>query len=397
MGGASFRNFSLPGVQDRKGERSAGGEAKLHAMKYFPTATEWATASPAEAGFDAARLAEAVRFAQSNETPWVTDIDHHLKSGHFEPPPWNEIIGPTRARGGPAGLLLRGGRIVAEWGDTNRADMTFSVTKSYLALVCGLAVDDGLIADIDRPVAELVKDGGFDSAQNRTITWRHLLEQTSEWEGELFGKPDMIDRHRDLAREGAAKEKGSFRALQAPGTFWEYNDVRVNRLSLSLLRVLKRAVPEVAKERIMDPIGATSDWEWHGYRTSEVEVDGKRITSVSGGGHWGGGLFIGARDQARVGLLTLNGGSWGDKRILSEDWLRRCMIPCALMPAYGLLFWLNSDGTHAPSAPKSSVFMMGAGSNIVWMDPEHDLVTVVRWIDKGKVDGFVKHVLNALR
>ncbi|MSP47955.1 MAG: class C beta-lactamase-related serine hydrolase [Alphaproteobacteria bacterium] len=366
-------------------------------MKYTPSRTEWAATVPADAGFDPAGLADAIAFHQANETPWPHDIDAHIKIGHFEPPPWNEIIGPTRERTGPNGIVLRGGRIVAEWGDTARADMTFSVTKSYLALVCGLAVDDGLISDIDRPVGEIVKDGGFDSAQNRPITWRHLLEQTSEWEGELFGKPDMVDRNRNLATEGAGQAKGTFRALQPPGAYWEYNDVRVNRLSLSLLRVFKRAVPAVAKERIMDPIGASDAWEWHGYRTSEVEESGKKITSVSGGGHWGGGLFIPTRDHARVGLMVANHGRWGDRRIISEDWIRRCATPSKINASYGLLFWLNTDGTQTPSAPRSSVFMLGAGSNIVWIDRDHDLVAVVRWIAKDAFDGFARRVLAALR
>ena len=366
-------------------------------MKYVPSRSDWAAVAPADAGIDPAKLDEAIAFHKANETAWPRDVLKHLETGHFEPPPWNEIIGPTRERTGPNGVVLRGGKIVAEWGDTARADMTFSVTKSYLALVSGLAVDDGLIPDIDRPVRELVKDGGFESDQNKSITWRHLLEQTSEWEGELFGKPDMVDRNRNLATEGAGKAKGTFRQLQPPGTYWEYNDVRVNRLSLSLLRVLKRAVPEVAKERIMDPIGASDTWEWHGYRTSVVEESGRKVTSVSGGGHWGGGLFISTRDHARVGLLCARNGAWGDKRILPEDWIKRCETPSKQHKGYGLLFWLNADGTQAPSAPRSNVFMLGAGSNIVWIDRDHDLVAVVRWIGKDAFDGFAKRVLAALR
>jgi CubicO group peptidase (beta-lactamase class C family) len=113
-----------------------------------------------------------------------------------EPPPWNKIIGPVRDRGGPSGVILRGGRIVAEWGDIERADMTFSVTKSYVSTCVGLAHDAGLVKDLDAPVRDLVDDGGFDSAQNRSITWNHLLQQTSEWEGTLWGKPDLVDRNR---------------------------------------------------------------------------------------------------------------------------------------------------------------------------------------------------------
>ncbi|WP_205123496.1 serine hydrolase domain-containing protein [Marimonas lutisalis] len=202
--------------------------------------------------------------------------------------------------------------------------MTFSVSKSYLALCAGIAVDEGLIPDIHAPVRELVHDGGFDSDKNRDITWVQLLQLTSEWEGTLWDKPDWIDHNRNLtAKPGAASEKGTKRTMQAPGTYWEYNDVRVNRLAPALLRVLKRPLPEVLKERIMDPIGASDTWQWHGYENSWVEIEGVRMQSVSGGAHWGGGLWISTLDHARVGQLMLNKGAWGDRRILSENWVEQ--------------------------------------------------------------------------
>ncbi|MCU0889365.1 MAG: serine hydrolase, partial [Rubritepida sp.] len=88
-------------------------------------------------------LAEAAAFAAAHETPWPRDLRAHLDAGFFEPPPDNAVIGPTAPRGGPAGVVFHRGRRVAEWGDTTRADMTFSVAKSYLALLAGLAWQDG--------------------------------------------------------------------------------------------------------------------------------------------------------------------------------------------------------------------------------------------------------------
>ena len=132
---------------------------------------------------------------------------------------------------------------IASWGDTRQIDFTFSVAKSYLSLLAGVAVADGLIGDLDEPVRRTVDDGGFDGPHNGAITWRHLLQQTSEWSGELFGKSDVIDHNRSLATEGRGAAKGERRALRTPGTFWEYNDVRVNRLSLALLRRFRRPLP----------------------------------------------------------------------------------------------------------------------------------------------------------
>jgi CubicO group peptidase (beta-lactamase class C family) len=363
-----------------------------------PDGAAWDRARPEDAGFDRARLAAAVEFAQAHETPWLRDLHAQIASGNFEPPPDNEIIGPTAPRGGPNGLLLRGGRIIASWGDTRRVDMTFSVTKSYLSILAGLAVSDGLIPDLDTLVGASVRDGGFEEPHNGAVTWRQLLQQTSEWEGKLFGKSDIIDRNRNLAAETAGRpaRKGDPRPLRRPGTYWEYNDVRVNRLSLALLRRFGRSLPEVFAERIMQPIGASSSWTWHGYSNSFVEVSGRMIQSVSGGGHWGGGMFIHAEDQARIGLLMLRRGAWGARRLLPESSVADSFRPCPLNPQYGLLWWLNTGRAYAPSAGADSYFAIGAGGNVTWIDPANDIVGVARWLDPGTLDGWIGRVLSAL-
>jgi CubicO group peptidase (beta-lactamase class C family) len=338
---------------------------------------------------------EVERYALSHETPWPRDLRAHLDSGFFEPPPFNEVLGQIRPRGGPNGLVLHGGAVVARWGDTRQVDFTFSVAKSYLSLLAGIAVADGLIRELDEPVRLTVPDGGFEGPHNAAITWRHLLQQTSEWEGTLFGKSDVVDRNRNLALEGKAR-KGDARPLRAPGTFWEYNDVRVNRLSLALLWLFRRPLPEVFAERIMQPIGASAEWSWHGYRTSMVEIDGRMIESVSGGSHWGGGIAIHAEDQARIGRLMLRRGAWEGHRLLPERWIEESLAPCALNPSYGLMWWLNTGRKRYASATEQSFFASGAGGNITWVDPVHELVAVMRWMEPSAVDGLIRLVASGL-
>ncbi len=346
-------------------------------------------------GFSAAGLAAATAFAVAHETKWQRDIQAQLEAGNFEPPPDNAILGPTAPRGGPNGLILHHGARIAGWGDTAQVDMTFSVAKSYLSLLAGIAVRDGLITDLDGPVGEGPE---FASPHNAGITWRHLLQQTSEWEGTLFGKPEQIDRYRALATEFAGRpghRKGDPRPLQTPGTYWEYNDVRVNLLSLALLRRFRAPLPEVFHRRILGPLGGSSTWRWEGYSTSEVTIDGRAITSVSGGGHWGGGVFIHAEDQARIGQLMLADGVHDGRRILPEGWVRLSTTPCAIKPDYGLLWWLNPDRVYQANASPESYFAIGAGGNVTWIDPANDLVAVLRWIDMAVLNQWIGLVMAA--
>lgn len=366
---------------------------------YFPGPGDtWETITPAEAGFDPDGLKAAVDYAITHESRMDRNVQRALDNQAFaEQPPWGDIIGPTRPREDPHGLILRGGRTAAEWGDTKRADITFSVAKSFLSICAGLLHADGLIPDLDAPVRELVDDGGFEPPHNSRITWRQMLQMTSEWEGELWGKPDLVDRNRDLTMApGENTTKGQGRDLQAPGSHWEYNDVRVNRASLALLRVAGRPLPDLLRQRVMDPIGASADWEWHGYENSWIELGGKRVQSVSGGSHWGGGMFISSRDQARAGLLMQRGGLWDGRRLLSETYMREAIEPCPIYPDYGLFWWLNNTGARLPSAGANGYCAVGFGSNIIWVEPELDMVAVVRWIEGTDFDGFCAKVMAAM-
>ncbi len=369
-------------------------------VRYFPDGDdEWARVAPADAGFDPARLKEAVAFAEANESPWPRDLE---KAGdvpglsQFEKPPWNEALGPFKPRGGPAGLILKGGRIAAEWGNPKRVDMTFSIAKSYLAVLTGLAVGDGLIANVDDPVRETVGGDLFSSDQNRAITWRHLLTQTSEWEGTLFDKPDLVDRNRQVGPGSDNSRKGEHRDLNPPGSYWEYNDVRVNVLALALLHLFRKPLPEVLASRIMVPIGASKTWSWLGYRNSFVEIDGVRMQSVPGGTHWGGGIQIDNYDHARFALLVHRDGIWNGNALLPPGWVAALRSPSKVNSGYGYLWWLNTGRKEWPGAPASAYAAVGAGSNIILIDPDHDMILAARWIDQNAVNELVARVFDSL-
>lgn len=358
---------------------------------YYPPKHNWETKAPEELGLDAHQIEQAVQFALDSENSDPRDLELHLNSRTNEP--YNELIGPVKSRGPATGLIIKDGYVAAEWGEPDGVDMTFSVTKSFLSVTAGLAWDKGLIENVDDTVRQYLPTGHFDSEHNSKITWDHLLRQTSDWQGTLWGKPDWADRPiEDITKEVVNRKR------HEPGSEWKYNDVRVNVLALALLHVWRKPLPKVLKGHIMDPIGASNTWRWHGYENSWIELDGLRMQSVSGGGHWGGGMFITARDQARFGYLTLRNGQWDGRQLISEEWMEKALTPTEANPEYGYMnFFLNTGRKPLPSAPESAFYHLGAGVNMVYVDRENDLVIVARWIsDYDAMNELVGRVLEAM-
>jgi len=383
------RRFASPAEPARASGRRPQRRA---AATYYPPRGEWAAREPAALGLDKARLDEAIAYAKANENPGDKDLAQDIPRTFRREAPYNELIGPTAVRGGSSGIVIRRGYVAAEWGDTLRPDMTFSVTKTFLSTVVGLAFDRGLIRDTNDRVASYMPAGVdlFSPEKNAPITWEHLLRQTSDWQGELWGKPDWADRP-----EGRTPEESRNRRLYAPGERYKYNDVRVNVLALATLHVFRRPLPEVLRESVMDPIGASSTWRWEGYRNSWIDIDGLKVQASTGGGHWGGGMFISARDMARFGYLFLRHGRWNDRQIISEKWIGMARTPGTANREYGYMNWfLNTDRKPIPSAPSGSVTFRGNGQNIIYVDWDNDLVVVVRWLS-GPLDAFFSRVLAA--
>lgn len=356
---------------------------------YYPD-TGWQTRPAAALKMNAAMLDSAVRFAVANETKTDTDLRIANYKAYVREPGYR-ILGPMRERGKPAGMIIKNGYIVAQWGDLQRVDMTFSVAKSYLSTVAGLAVDEQRIRSVDEPAAKYVWDEKFAGPHNSKITWRHLLTQSSDWSGCLFDICDWADRP---PREGGIDDWRN-RKLVEPGTLFEYNDVRVNLLAYALLEVWRKPLPQVFREKIMDPIGASSTWRWYGYENSFVNIDGVMVQSISGGGHFGGGLFINTYDQARFGLLFARNGKWKDRQLISREWIQAARHPSAANKSYGFMWWTNEQD-ELKGASKNVFYANGFGGNFIVVDQEHDLVIVTRWLEPGKISEMVGLVMRGV-
>ena len=380
---------------------------------YVPPAGAWERRSPSAMGMDSVKLADAIAYAVEKEskTPRDLELNHYQTFGRE---PFGAAIGPLAPRGGATGVILRKGYVVATWGDPNAVEITNSVTKSFLSTVVGLAFDAGRIRSVDDTVSQVMPPilraypnstglgadwpgdakwlRPFDSPHNKRLTWDHLLRQVSDWEGTLWGKPEWADRPAQQVNTWTTRPRVE------PGSAYEYNDTRVNVLALAALQVWRQPLPDILRDKIMEPIGASNTWRWYGYDNSWIVLDGKLVQSVSGGGHWGGGMMINAWDMARFGLLTQRRGVWGGKQLLSEAWVTKALTPTPAQPTYGYMNWfLNTDRKYVPAAPPQAFVHVGAGNNIIYVDPVNDVVAVVRWIDSNaSVNGFVERLLAAM-
>jgi CubicO group peptidase (beta-lactamase class C family) len=348
--------------------------AEQAAARYFPPAGQWEKRDPAALGLDPVKLDAAIQAALKTENQNTKDLAVDIPNTFRNEAPYNNLIGPTQERAGASVLVIYKGYAVASSGDIDRADMTFSVTKTFLSTVVGEAYEKGLIKDLNDKVGPYMPEDVdlFTSPHNAKITWDHLLRQTSDWSGTLWGKPDWADR----PPQGQTPEQWEKRQLREPGTAYKYNDTRVNVLALATLYLFKEPLPQVLKREIMDPIGASSSWHWEPYGNAYVTIDGKKMPSIPGGGHHGGGMFISAWDMARFGYLFLNNGKWGTRQLVTEKWIAMARTP-GVNPTYGFMNWaVNSNRPNRVS-------FNGNGPNVIYIDWEHDLVIVTRWLRGG--------------
>ena len=363
----------------------------LHSQSTYYPDTVWQTKKPADQKMNAQLLDSAVNFALNNDSK----TNYNLKIANYQAynnEPGYRIAGPIKDRGKPAGIILRNGYIVAQWGDVKRVDMTYSTVKSYLSTIAGLAVDNRLIKSVDDYVIDYLTNETYEGAHNSKITWKHLLTQSSDWSGCLFDICDWADR--PLPKDGGIDEWKN-RKLMEPGTTFKYNDVRVNLLAYSLLEVWRKPLPVVLKEKIMDPIGASTTWRWYGYDNSFVNIDGIMMQSVAGGGHFGGGMFINTLDHARFGLLFLRNGKWKNQQLISESWIRAAHQPSVPNKSYGFMWWVNNTNRYK-DVPASIYTAEGFGGNFIVIDNEHDLVMVTRWLEPSKLGEFIKLVIGSV-
>ncbi len=304
---------------------------RADAQSVFPGA-EWEVATPASQGMDAAGLEKAKAWLES----------HNSKSG----------------------VVIRHGRIVAEWYFSGATPQTkfaaYSTSKSLSSMATGLAIADGKLA-LDHTVGKYLADANPES--KRAVTVKQLLSMTSGVHND-----SGIGMREDLFSY-ALKSAGMD---HEPGAKWDYNNTGLALLSPVFHKATGKQIDEVLKERVFLPIGMTSDdWTWEHREGYALPYSGCHTT---------------ARSLSRIGLMVLHHGEWNGKPIVPAAWLKESIGASQdLNPSYGYLWWNNTTGKW-PKVPKDAYAALGKWDNNIFIAPSLDLV-VIRQSDLAPAKG----------
>jgi CubicO group peptidase (beta-lactamase class C family) len=272
-------------------------------------------------------------------------------------------------------LVLKGGEVrFEEYWLTGGRDVhwiSWSVAKSFISTLVGIAIEEGLIDSIDTPITHYVdalKGSAYDGA-----SIKHVLQMSS---GARWNE-DYSDPTSDVHRLGtvmagdaslAAFVAGIVRETE-PGTVCQYNSADTQALGMLLVEATGRTVASYMQEKISEPLGMESPGYWL------VDTTGMEMVL--------GGLILTARDFARIGELYRNKGRWNGVQIVSEDWVEASVRPDSahlqagqvivgghILPlGYGYQWWV-------PEGTCGEFSAIGVYNQFVYVDPSRDVVIV---------------------
>ena len=276
-------------------------------------------------------------------------------------------------------LILRHDRLVVEeyFNNSNRNDVHTlqSVTKSITSLLIGAAIQRRNLRGADEPIVNFFSE--YMSLQNvdsrkSSMTLRHLLTMQSglDWNEEPYAGSHLEALNNSCGDWVPFVLNRPMR--EAPGMRWQYNSGGVIALSGMLRYATQMFADQLARHVLFEPLGIQNE-RWY-----RAPCDGLP--------HTGGGLSLRARDMAKIGQLVLRRGRWNEQQIISEAWLtesfQRAAAPGYMgnHPVYyGYLWWLFPlSGRAGPiDADGDIITASGAGSQWIFIIPQHDLVVAV--------------------
>ena len=320
---------------------AAPGEKLDDGKNYWPAAA-WRTAAAADAGVDATRLENLLKKIRSKQYAEV----HGL-------------------------VIVKNGYVIAEeyfnGSSAQQAHEMQSVTKSVTSLVMGIAIDQGRFKITDKLLdffPEYTDIHNMDD-RKRAITLASALSMQSGinfYEDPYPGSPldQLNNSHDDWLRIVLDEPMNA-----APGVLWQYNSGVVISLGGVIFNSTHINADDFARQNLFDPIGVGQTF-WYKGQPNNLP-------------HMGGGLYLRAMDLARIGYLVLRKGRWGDRQVVSEQWIASSTSHIVRNPRtfgshptdYGYLWWIM------PLDDTDIITASGAKGQWLFVIPKYDMVVAV--------------------
>jgi CubicO group peptidase (beta-lactamase class C family) len=228
-----------------------------------------------------------------------------------------------------------------------------------LSILVGIAIDKGYLR-LDQKLSELLPEAFEDSVDPlaRDITVRDLLTKTEGFD------PAGAAAHVSIVSVPTREmwRWMLYRPMKyTPGTHFNYDGVGANLVSVVLSRAINQDAERFAQQNLFDHL-QIDDLSW------VSDAEGNLMGET--------GLFLTARDMAKIGILYLQHGRWGDKQIVSEDFVRDSTAKHndggpPVHAAYGYLWWITNQ------ADPDAFFAAGHNSQLIYAVPKRDVVVAV--------------------
>jgi CubicO group peptidase (beta-lactamase class C family) len=289
-------------------------------------------------------------------------------------------------------LVVRHGYLVYEryWQGVDASDghNSFSVTKSFVSALVGIALRDQHLEGLDQTVEELLADHLPADADPRLrrVTVRQLLTMTSGLAGDdsLLGGEDGISDRMAQSRDWVRHILG--RPLETtPGASWAYSSASSHLLSAMVADATGQSTLAFARAKLFGPLGIATDdaleQEVRDWPPTQAELEAYEQATVAWprdpqGYHYGGAfLKLPARDLAKLGYLYLNGGQWDGTQVVPADYVAASIRPQSDPSQgpgdYGYQWWITNETGH------DSFQAVGFGGQLIQVIPDLDLVVVI--------------------
>ena len=265
-------------------------------------------------------------------------------------------------------MILKDGEVLYEnyWNKNkeNSRHIIWSVSKSFLSALVGIALDEGLIDDINDPIIKYLKD--FEGTGYEGVSIKNLLQMSSGIAfNEDYGDPDSdINRYARVTATGTSQREfaKTLKNSREPGTYNHYISLDSQMLGMLVAEVTNVTVKEYLYEKIWSQIGMQDDAF---YLTDKQEVE----MSL-------GGLNVTLRDMAKFGQLYLNKGNWNGKQVVPAEWVSNSTVPLGkhVQPnagdqftsdawGYGYQWWIPGPGVSDYTAH-------GIYNQFIYVNPE---------------------------